>query len=91
MKVAPVECGVASATYSFVRFGGGAVAPWIAGRLGEESIQLPFWVGAGAVVLGALVLLSARAEPSDIDTQPGHGAGAVNSELEPEAVTVGGA
>ncbi|HET6665832.1 MAG TPA: MFS transporter [Intrasporangium sp.] len=91
MKVAPVERGVASAAYSFVRFGGGAVAPWLAGRLGEESIQLPFWVGAGAVVLGVLVLRSARAELRDIDAQPGHGAEAVNSELEAEAVTVGDA
>ena len=91
MKVAPVERGVASATYSFVRFGGGAVAPWLAGRLGEESIQLPFWVGAGAVVLGVLVLRIARAELSDIDAQPGHGAAAINSELEAEAVTVGDA
>ena len=91
MKVAPVERGVASATYSFVRFGGGAVAPWLAGRLGEESIQLPFWVGAGAVVLGVLVLRIARAELRDIDAQPGHGAEAINSELEAEAVTVGDA
>ena len=91
MKVAPVERGVASAAYSFVRFSGGAVAPWLAGRLGEESIQLPFWVGAGAVVLGVLVLRIARAELRDIDAQPGHGAEGVNSELEAEAVTVGDA
>ena len=91
MKVAPVERGVASAAYSFVRFGGGAVAPWLAGRLGEESIQLPFWVGAGAVVLGVLVLRIARAELRDIDAQPGHGAEAINSEIEAEAVTVGDA
>ena len=91
MKVAPVERGVASAAYSFVRFGGGAVAPWLAGRLGEESIQLPFWVGAGAVVLGVLVLRIARAELRDIDAQPGHGAEAIIAELEAEAVTVGDA
>ena len=36
MKVAPVERGVASAAYSFVRFAGGAVAPVLAGRLGER-------------------------------------------------------
>ena len=35
MKAAPVERGVASAAYSFVRFSGGAVAPWLAGHLGE--------------------------------------------------------
>src|SRR5581483_2001601 len=44
MKAAPVERGVASAAYSFVRFSGGAVAPWLAGTLGEHiSAHLPFW------------------------------------------------
>ena len=54
MKAAPVERGVASAAYSFLRFGGAAVAPWLAGVLGERvSVHLPFWVGAGAVLAGA--------------------------------------
>ena len=57
MKAAPVERGVASAAYSFVRFSGGAVAPWLAGKLGEEiNVHVPFWVGAGAVLLGVGVL-----------------------------------
>ena len=37
MKAAPVERGVASAAYSFLRFGGAAVAPWLAGVLGEHD------------------------------------------------------
>jgi MFS family permease len=50
MKAAPVERGVASAAYSFVRFSGAAVAPWLAGVLGGQiSVHLPFWVGAAAV------------------------------------------
>ena len=36
MKAARVERGVASAAYSFVRFSGGAVAPWLAGILDER-------------------------------------------------------
>ncbi|EWT07393.1 MFS transporter [Intrasporangium chromatireducens Q5-1] len=91
MKVSPVERPVASAAYSFVRFGGGAVAPWLAGTLGERSIQLPFWVGAGAVLLGVAVLLTAAPIIRRIDQQPGHGAEAVNSEIEAEALTVGDA
>jgi len=68
MKAAPVERGVASAAYSFLRFGGAAVAPWLAGVLGEEiSVHLPFWVGAGAVLLGAAVLFATRGYLSDID------------------------
>jgi len=61
MKVAPVERPVASAAYSFVRFGGGAIAPWLAGKLGEEvSPHLPFWVGAATVLAGAVLLVGAR-------------------------------
>ena len=91
MKVAPVERGVASAAYSFVRFSGGAIAPWLAGNLGEKSIHLPFWVGSGAVVLGVLVLLTARGIISALDEAPGHGAEAVTSRVEAEALTVGDA
>jgi MFS family permease len=68
MKAAPVERGVASAAYSFVRFSGGAVAPWLAGTLGEHvSVHLPFWVGAAAVLLGVGVLAAARRHLVGID------------------------
>ena len=61
MGAAPVERGVASAAYSFVRFSGGAVAPWLAGKLGEEiNVQVPFYVGAAAVVLAIGVLATGR-------------------------------
>lgn len=59
MKVSPVERPVASAAYSFVRFIGGAIAPYLAGKLGENiDPSLPFYVGAGCVVIGILVLAS---------------------------------
>jgi ACDE family multidrug resistance protein len=68
MKAAPVERGVASAAYSFLRFGGGAVAPWLAGVLGETfNVHLPFWVGAAAVLLGAGVLVATRRYLTHID------------------------
>jgi MFS transporter, ACDE family, multidrug resistance protein len=61
MGAAPVERPVASAAYSFVRFSGGAVAPYIAGKLGENvSIHAPFWMGAGAVLIGVVVLFAGR-------------------------------
>ncbi len=70
MKAAPVERGVASAAYSFMRFGGAAVAPWLAGLLGERiSVHLPYWVGAGAVLLGAGVLAWTSRHLSAIDTE----------------------
>jgi predicted MFS family arabinose efflux permease len=70
MKAAPVERGVASAAYSFVRFAGAALAPWLAGVLGEHvSVHLPFWVGAAAVLLGAGVLTATRKHLAGIDVE----------------------
>jgi MFS transporter, ACDE family, multidrug resistance protein len=76
MEVAPVERPIASAAYSFVRFIGGAIAPYLAGKLAERySPHIPFYVGAGAVCLSLVVLYSGRhllaavdrpAEPEDI-------------------------
>jgi len=86
MLAAPVERSVASAAYSFVRFGGGAVAPWLAGKLGETiNSHVPFWVGAGATLIAVVVLLSGRSVLGHIDRHepPPH------SQAEAEAVTVG--
>jgi ACDE family multidrug resistance protein len=70
MKAAPVERGVASAAYSFVRFSGAALAPWLAGVLGEQvNVHLPFWVGAAAVLLGAGVLAMTRRHLVGIDVE----------------------
>jgi hypothetical protein len=61
MKVSPVERPIASSSYSFVRFAGGAIAPWLAGKLAEwVSPQTPFFVGAGAVTIALVVLLAGR-------------------------------
>ncbi|RBY86159.1 MFS transporter [Blastococcus sp. TF02A-26] len=57
MLVAPVERPVASAAYGFVRFIGGGLAPYVAGRMVDAwDIHVPFVVGAVAVVLGIAVL-----------------------------------
>jgi predicted MFS family arabinose efflux permease len=57
MSIAPVERPVAAATYGFVRFIGGGLAPFVAGKLVEHySAHVPFLLGAGTVVLAALVL-----------------------------------
>ena len=70
MKAAPVERGVASAAYSFVRFSGAALAPWLPGVLGERvSVHMPFWVGAAAVLLGAGVLFATRSHLVGLDVE----------------------
>lgn len=70
MKAAPVERGVASAAYSFVRFSGAALAPWLAGVLGEQiDVHVPYWVGAAAVLLGFAVLVLSRSHLVGIDRE----------------------
>jgi MFS transporter, ACDE family, multidrug resistance protein len=57
MTIAPVERPVASAAYSFVRFIGGGLAPYAAGRLVVAlNIHVPFFIAAGTVAAGIAVL-----------------------------------
>lgn len=66
MEVAPVERPVASASYSFVRFFGGGMAPLAAGLIGAAvSTHVPFWIGAAALVGAAVLLLAVGREVSD--------------------------
>jgi MFS transporter, ACDE family, multidrug resistance protein len=57
MSIAPVERPVASATYGFVRFIGGGLAPYAAAKLVEHyNAHVPFLIGTGTVLAAALVL-----------------------------------
>jgi MFS transporter, ACDE family, multidrug resistance protein len=70
MKAAPVDRGVASAAYSFVRFAGAALAPWVDGVLGERiGMHVPFWVGAVTVLVGAGVLAASRRHLAGVDVE----------------------
>jgi len=61
MAAAVVERPIASAAYSFVRFTGGAIAPFLAGKLAEHvSAGAPMYVGAGMVVLAVVTLVFSR-------------------------------
>jgi MFS transporter, ACDE family, multidrug resistance protein len=63
MSIAPVERPVASATYGFVRFIGGGLAPFAAGQIVEAfdpQAHLPFLIGAGALLVAAVVLSTVR-------------------------------
>ena len=63
MSIAPVERPVASATYGFVRFIGGGLAPFVAGLIVEAwdpEAHLPFFIAAVTVALAAVVLSTVR-------------------------------
>jgi ACDE family multidrug resistance protein len=63
MTISPVERPIASAAYGFVRFIGGGLAPYAAGRLVESTnIHVPFFIGAGALILGIAILRTAHKE-----------------------------
>jgi ACDE family multidrug resistance protein len=76
MTVSPVEKPVASAAYGFIRFIGGGLAPYAAGRLVTDfNIHVPFYIGAGVVLAGIVVLstahkLLARAEHAQTESVP---------------------
>jgi MFS family permease len=86
MGAAPVERPVASAAYSFVRFTGGAVGPYVALKLGEKvDIHAPFWFGAAAVVVGVLIMtLGSRVVARTVEKAP-----EAHSVEEAELVSVG--
>jgi ACDE family multidrug resistance protein len=82
MTISPVERPVASAAYSFVRFIGGGLAPYAAGRLVVAlNIHVPFFIAAGVVAAGIVILttahrLLAAAERAQAEqVSPGHGTG----------------
>lgn len=72
MQVAPVERATASAAYSFIRFIGGAIAPWLAGKLAEWfNPQIPFIVGASIVAVSVFVLWAGRRHIQHVDSLGG--------------------
>ncbi|MBO0820763.1 MAG: MFS transporter [Nocardiopsaceae bacterium] len=91
MTVSPVERPVASAAYSFVRFIGGGLAPYVAGRLVlAVDIHFPFYLGAAAVLAGMLILatghrLLADAERAQAEDVPAPSAAAPASPAVPAA------
>jgi MFS transporter, ACDE family, multidrug resistance protein len=61
MSIAPVERPVAAATYGFVRFIGGGLAPYVAAKLVEHTnVHVPFLIGAATIIAAALVLTTVR-------------------------------
>ncbi|MES4893167.1 MFS transporter [Streptomyces sp. NPDC096012] len=59
MLVSPVERPVASSAYGFLRFIGGGLAPYAAGRLADATdLSVPFYLGAATFLVAVPVLAS---------------------------------
>jgi ACDE family multidrug resistance protein len=70
MTVAPVERPVASAAYGFVRFIGGGLAPFVAGKLAEHyNIHLPFLIGGVSFLIAIAVLATGHRILTDAEKQ----------------------
>jgi MFS transporter, ACDE family, multidrug resistance protein len=90
MTVSPVERPVASAAYSFVRFIGGGLAPYAAGRLVEAlNIHVPFFIAAGALVAGIAVLATAHSLLGEAERVQAAQMAPSASESEEEALVIG--
>ena len=79
MGAAPVERPVASAAYSFVRFTGGAVGPYVALKLfgrARPHVHAPFWFGAARGRVGVVILAAgARTVAAHDHRETARGAG----------------
>jgi ACDE family multidrug resistance protein len=59
MLVSPVDRSVASSAYGFVRFIGGGLAPFVAGKLADATnLSVPFYLGGVTFLLAIVVLAS---------------------------------
>nr|WP_220132278.1 MFS transporter [Listeria rustica] len=68
MVVSPVERATASSAYSFIRFTGGAIAPWLAGSLAVWfNPHVTFYVAGFAVLIGIIILLVGRKALAALD------------------------
>lgn len=73
MNSTPVNRSTASAAYSFLRFLGGALAPFLAGKLSEiYNPSVPFYTGATVVLLSVVFILMNQKHIHHADEAEGH-------------------
>jgi MFS family permease len=61
LGVSHTNASVAASATNFVRFVGGAIAPFLAGKLSQSvSIGAPLYIAAGVVVAGSALLIASR-------------------------------
>ncbi|MET8488867.1 MFS transporter [Streptomyces tendae] len=74
MLVSPVERPVASSAYGFLRFIGGGLAPYVAGKLADATdLSVPFYLGAATFLLAIPVLASGHRLLRRAETDTGEG------------------
>ncbi|WP_309316993.1 MFS transporter [Streptomyces salinarius] len=74
MLVSPVERPVASSAYGFLRFIGGGLAPYVAGKLADATdLSVPFYLGAATFLLAVPVLASGHRLLRRAETDGGEG------------------
>ncbi|MGW5568686.1 MFS transporter, partial [Streptomyces tendae] len=74
MLVSPVERPVASSAYGFLRFIGGGLAPYVAGKLADATdLSVPFYLGAATFLLAIPVLASGHRLLRQAETDTGEG------------------
>jgi MFS family permease len=70
MLVSPVEKPVASSAYGFVRFIGGGLAPYVAGKIADAtSLSVPFYLGAATFILAIGVLATGHRHIAEAERQ----------------------
>ncbi|TCC64726.1 MFS transporter [Kribbella pittospori] len=100
MLVSPVERPVASSAYGFVRFIGGGLAPFAAGKLADATnLSVPFYLGGLAFLLAIAVLATGHRLVSAAEQNPAEGSpvlpslqrvgAAPSAEYRPVIVAVG--
>lgn len=74
MNATDIQRSTASAAYSFLRFIGGAIAPFAAGKLAEVyNSHVPFLVGAAFVIISVVFILFNYRHVNHVDHAPaGH-------------------
>ncbi|MER5757068.1 MFS transporter [Streptomyces sp. NPDC002088] len=86
MLVSPVERPVASSAYGFLRFIGGGLAPYVAGKLADATdLSVPFYLGAGTFLLAIPVLASGHRLLREAETDTGD-----SEPVTPSLTPVGG-
>jgi ACDE family multidrug resistance protein len=61
LGLSTTDTSIAASGTNFVRFAGGAIAPFLAGKLSEHvSAASPLYVGSAAVAVGFVVMLAGR-------------------------------